>query len=382
MSNFEQVFKNICQARGVVGANVLIIKDNKIVEQVTYGYQDLEDKILTLPNTIYRIASVSKVEVALAIMKLYENKQLDLDKDISVYLGFKVRNPHFPNDIITIRMLMTQTSSITDGFDDEDLSNEVRRDGYNGVNGTNLKVTLKDLLVPNDSIYYSEVTFLNHKPGTQFCYSNFGCGILACIVEKISGMYFTDYVQKNVLDLLKIDASFRIDQIKAFDQIASLYIPSGDNYKLCRNKTMFMNGLYERFPLGENFRGPAGGLFISIPDLAKIMIMLINKGNYNNKQVFSEETIDEMLKKNWQGPRDGNYEAKGLQMIIRENYHGHCVWGHYGNAYGLTSFMLFNPTEKIGICFANNGNCSHYLNSGDTDLHDEIFKAFAKEYWS
>ena len=87
-------------------------------------------------------------------MKLVEEKKLNLDQDISKYLGFKVRNIHFPDDIITTRMLMTQTSSITDGFDDEDLTNETRRDGYNGVNGTSLDVTLEDLLIPNDSISF------------------------------------------------------------------------------------------------------------------------------------------------------------------------------------------------------------------------------------
>ena len=179
-------FIKICEQFNLKGASVAFYKDGNLTSY-QMGYMNDEDKIETRPNTIYRIASISKTILAIGAMKLFEDGLLDLDKDISEYLGFKIRNPKFPNHIITTRHLMTQTSSITDGFDDEEMENDSRVDGYNGVNGRILGIPLETMLVPNDSPYYSDLTYSDYEPGTHFIYSNFGCGILACIIEKISG---------------------------------------------------------------------------------------------------------------------------------------------------------------------------------------------------
>lgn len=375
MPSIKKQFKDICKEYGVVGASLEIYQNNK-TKSLFYGKASEEAK--TTKKTIYRIASISKVIVALAAMKLVEERKLNLDKDISSYLGFKVRNIHFPDDIITTRMLMTQTSSLTDGFDDEDLTNETRRDGYNGVNGTFIDVSLEDLLIPNDSMYYSELTFDKHKPGTNFIYSNFGCGILACIVEKITNEYFTDYIKKILFTPLGLDASFRCNELANFDKVASTYAPRNGQMVMTRTKEQFFKGVYPRFPLGQNFRGPAGGLFISNQDLGKIMQMLINKGEYNGKTIYKPSTIEMMFEKNWEGKSD-EYRAKGLQMIMMENYYNHLVYGHFGNAYGVRSFMLFDKDEKIGMCFIANGIYNQKATNGILDVHSKMFELLVKK---
>ena len=375
MPNMKKQFKEICKEYGVVGASLEIYKNNK-TKSMFYGKAAEDAK--TNKKTIYRIASISKVIVALAAMKLVEEKKLNLDQDISKYLGFKVRNIHFPDDIITTRMLMTQTSSLTDGFDDEDLTNETRRDGYNGVNGTSLDVTLEDLLVPNDSIYYTDLTFDKNKPGTNFIYSNFGCGILACIIEKISKEYFTDYVKKVLFTPMGINASFRCNELANFDKVASTYISRNGEMTLNRTKEDFFRGVYPRFPLGENYRGPAGGLFISNQDLGKIMQMLINKGEYKGKQIYKSSTIEMMFEKNWEGECE-EYRAKGLQMIMLENFYNHLVYGHFGNAYGVRSFMLFDKDEKIGMCFITNGVYDQSDTNGILNVHLKMFELLVKK---
>lgn len=375
MPSIKKRFTNICKEYGLVGASLEIYKNNKS-KSLFYG--KASEKSKTTKKTIYRIASVSKVIVALAAMKLVEEHKLNLDRDISDYLGFKVRNIHYPDDIITTRMLMTQTSSLTDGFDDEDLTNETRRDGYNGVNGTFLDVSLKDLLIPNDSIYYSELTFSKNKPGTTFIYSNFGCGILACIVEKITNEYFTDYVKKVLFNPLGINASFRCNELAHSDKIASTYISQNNEMILNRTKEYFLKGVYPRFPIGENFRGPAGGLFISNQDLSKIMKMMIYKGLYNGKQVYKSSTIEKMFEKNWEGEFE-EYRAKGLQMIMLEDFYNHLVYGHFGNAYGVRSFMLFDKDEQMGMCFITNGVLDKTETNGILNMHLKMFELLVKD---
>lgn len=372
--NIEKKFEEICQEFGVVGASACLFKNNEL-QYLSYGKRE-EDKN-TDENTIYRIASISKIIVALAAMKLVEEKKLDLDEDISVYLGFKVRNIYHPNVKITTRMLMTQTSSITDGFDDEEMDNvEERRDTYNGVNGTFLPVSLEDLLIPNSSVYYNDITFDKQVPGTNFIYSNFGCGILACLVERISGEYFTDYVKKVLLTPLKLDASFRIDEIQNFENVSSTYIPQNGEMVLNRTKERFLRGVYPRFEVGQNYRGPAGGLFISAKDLSVIMQMLINRGTYQGIKVYEPETIELMFVKNWEGHTDGYY-AKGLQMAIMD-VNGYKLYGHFGSAYGVRSFMFFDKDKKEGMCFITNGLMDHSYTDGNPNVHLRMFDVLTK----
>ena len=349
-----------------------------------YGGFATESK-KTDKNTIYRIASISKIIVALGIMKLWEEGKVSLDEDISTYLGFEIRNPNFKNTPITLRMLMTQTSSITDGFDDEEMTNETRIDGYNGVNGTNLKVSLEDLLVPNNTPYYSTLTYANYKPGSEFCYSNFGCGILACIIEKVSNENYNEYIRKNIFEPLNINASFipSILKLARYHNGEGFIASTYTNGVLTRSEGLFLKNEYPIFPCGTSFRGPAGGCFINAEDLARLMGMLIENGGV----ILKMQTIKEMEKINWQISEErrlsdlnryGSYNAKGLQLAIL-NRDNHILYGHTGSAYGLRSIMMFDPVIKKGLVFLTNGGNYHTAPSGLTDCLEKVLSLWESE---
>ncbi len=366
----KEMFKQINKDANLVGASAIIIKDGKIVEELNYGLGSIEKNTEVTSNIVFRIASVSKIIVALGVMRLYEQGKLDLDEDISKYLGFKVRNPKFPDDIINLKMIMTQTSSIIDG--------NYQEGGYDYFNGTNKKITLKELLTV-DSPYFYQGTFDINKPGTTFIYSNFNCGILACIIEKVSGVLFTKFIREEVLLPLDIDGSFKISDIKNTD-VATLYSFLTGKIEISRTREDFLKNEYEIFPLGENFRGPAGGLFISMKDLSKIMNMLIYKGN----QLFKENTINLMLTKHWEGFSriDSSYRAKGLQIQILDYFDNRRLYGHFGSAYGAKSYMLFNPEKNIGMCYITNGGGYIEQDNGFCDVHEKMINLFLNKYWS
>ena len=97
----------------VVGFSVAVVKNNKIIYTKSMGMQDIE-KNLPLPDkAIFRIASISKSFSATSIMQLIEAGKLTLDDDFSDLVGFKVRNPKFPNTVIILRMIMSHTSSLS-----------------------------------------------------------------------------------------------------------------------------------------------------------------------------------------------------------------------------------------------------------------------------
>ncbi len=337
----EEKLDHICRENACIGLNAIITDRDKILKEYHYGYASIEEDVETNSDTVYRMASVSKVVVATSVLMLYDQGLVDLDEDISKYLGYQVRNPYFPDELITIKMLMTQTSSLND-CDDEDT-------GYDAVNMTRSFVELKRLLTDPSYEYYNNNTFLNVKPGTTWNYSNFGCGILACIVEKITGRYFTDFVNDNIFHILGVDASFRIDEIKKQDSIASLYVLKNNEFSLRRDVHKFNEVLFPRYKLGNNFRGPAGGMFICLKDLTKFMMCLMNENNI----LLKPETIRLMRKIHWEDQtRSGLYKMKGLQMVIVDIYNTR-LYGHTGEAYGLRSFMLFN--DNHGYLLACNG---------------------------
>lgn len=381
--NFNEDFKSICEQSRLVGASVAVVKDKDIVEIGNYGYRNLSMQKPVTEDTIFRIASISKIVVTMAVLTFLDEGKLDIEDDISDILGYKIRNPYFPEKKITVQMLMTHTSSITDGYDDENPAYDNEIKGYNGVNGKSFPVSLKELLVPNDGKYYTDLTWDKNEPGTKFIYSNFGTGILACIVEALSGKLFTEYVQERILKPLEVDASFQASKIIKKEDISELYYITNneDNpYRISRTVDSFVNFSYPEFALTNNFRGPAGGLLISMKDLSKIINVLMYDGRYNDIQILTKETVDLMLQLHWFGS-GFNYKAKGLQLKIMDNFDGKIFKGHTGSAYGVISYLFFNREEKLGLCFITNGG---YYKFGSKDLYDveeKTFQLFLDKYW-
>lgn len=99
--------------------SVLAVRHGEVVYHRQFGDQwiDPNHGLHSRPataSTLYRLASISKLVTTIAVMKLVEEGRLDLDRDLSDYLGFPFRNPHFPTVPITLRMLLSHTSSLRD----------------------------------------------------------------------------------------------------------------------------------------------------------------------------------------------------------------------------------------------------------------------------
>ena len=341
-------YKDFVKQFEMVGSNVLYLSKDGYLENIQTGYSSIEKEEFTKDTSIYRIASISKVIVAIGLLKLYEKGLVDIDEDISKYLGFKVRNPKYPNDLITLRMIMAQSSSI---IDDGIFEDGIYK-GYDGSNCTDDYIKLEELLTPGSNRFYKG--YSEFKPGTNFIYSNLGCGILACVCEKITNIYFPEYIKEEVLHPLGIYSGFRLEDLKYPENLVTHYTYDNKKFVSYRDYDSFKKVQCLKYPLGDNFRGVAGGLYITAYDLSKIMQMLMNKGIYNNTRILKDETVLEMEKVQWEGlATDPTYKKKGLQMIIMDEFTKSPFHGHFGNAYGLRSFMLYN--ENGGIIFLCNG---------------------------
>ena len=167
---------------GIVGLGASIIIDKKFVWAKGYGYADKESKKPFTISTIMNIGSIAKNFTGVCLMKAVEEKKIALDDDINIYLPFKIINPYFPNEKITIRNLATHTSGLADrypfydstylygaGDSPEDLGGFLK--SYFDINGK----------------YYSKENFLNHKPGTYYEYSNLPAALAGYIIEIVTG---------------------------------------------------------------------------------------------------------------------------------------------------------------------------------------------------
>ena len=331
----------------IVGGSVVLIKGEKEFKY-NYGFSSLSDEKRVDDETIFRIASISKVIIGMAALKLVEDDLLNLDEDISNILGYKIRNPGYPNLPITTRMLMLHTSSITDGANEDNL-------GYNGVNGHHYFVSLEDLLSNQNSKFYTDQTYSDYAPGEKYIYSNFGTGIITCIIEKCSNQLFTEFVEKYFFKPLHMDASFKAKNIEKKDKISDTFTGFTTN----KTAKSFIESTYPDYPLGNNFRGPAGGLFVSMQDLSNIMVVLMNDGMYKDLRILNKETVDKLLDMNFFASR--YYKEKQVNLK-----------GYTGGAYGICSVMYFSKLKKTGVCFIANGGNYKPAPTGLNNIQEDV----------
>jgi CubicO group peptidase (beta-lactamase class C family) len=359
-AQYHKKLQKIAENNRLIGMSVAVVCQGQLKDVYHYGISDLERGIGVNNQTMYRIASISKTVTSVALMKLFERGLFALDDDIGKYLGYQVANPNFPDIPITFRMLLTHTSSLTDGpVYDRFLTASYQQ---------NPPPPLMELLTPGGG-YYGEKLFATRQPGSYFSYCNLNFGIMGTLIEKLSGQRFDNFVREEILNPMGIQGSFNVADIRQINNLSPLYrnsVATVDNYKGIRPTG---RDLASYIP-GNNgiIFGPQGGLRISALDLAKFMMMILNQGKYNGTQILESKTIELMHTAQWQydGTNGDNYNnlfnAWGLGFHLITNspggdivFEGEKMAGHSGNAYGLISGMYYNINQNFGLIFITNG---------------------------
>lgn len=359
-SRLDSIFKK----HQLVGGSILVVKNNQIIYENYLGKADLGRGISTTQNTQYRVASISKVVTAIALLQLYEQQYFDLDDDISKHLGYTICNPKFPNKAITIRQLLSHTSTIADWAV---WDNFIRQ---------TFSYPTASFAVLFDSTRksYNKDVFLDKEPESYFAYCNIAYGMLASLVEKYSNKRFDIYCNEKIFKPLGVKASFNTDDLK-ITNLAVLYRKSGKNWVAQADnfggvKPPSRN--WSAYKLGTNglLSGAQGNLRASALDLYKIMSMLMNGGVWENTRILKAETVELMLKEHWRNDgtngdeREPVYQAWGLGVQLTTNQQGGVdtvfpntnMVGHAGDAYGLISDLFFDPKTQNGLIFITNGS--------------------------
>ena len=313
------------------------------------------------PNDPVRIASISKLVVAVGVMRLVEQGRLDLDADVSRALGYPVRNPAFPDRPVSLRQLLSHTSSLRDHDDHYVIP---------------LGETLRNVLA--DPASWDQA----HAPGARyFAYSNLNFPVVASVMERATGERFDRLMQRLVLVPMKMDACFNWptcsdaavaravvltqdgkavrDDLGGKRPDCPVFAKDGDGCDLARWRP------------GENgaLFSPQGGLRISARDLARVGRMLVGGGTLDGVRILSPASLEAMLAPTWRfdgknGSRDGESDgvcSYGLAVRHLATHPPGCaddpegrgrVWaGHAGDAYGLRSGLWIDRKRGIGIAY-------------------------------
>jgi CubicO group peptidase (beta-lactamase class C family) len=300
-----------------------IIKDDEIVWEGAYGYAALEGRVPATPETVYLLASVSKLVVVTAVMQLAESGFIDIDEDINAYLPFPVRNPINPGRKITVRMLLTHTSGITKPMTDDELPGFY--DWYPADLAPPLRETMEEYLLPG-GLHYVPAVWKNTMPGKRELYSNLGVSLLACLVEFVSGEDFNSYCKNRIfLPLEMPNTSYLLRDLEA-GKLATWYINSAP------------------IPYYTRRDYPAGQLKSSVQEFSHFLMAYLNGGEYKGKRILGESTIEQIL--------SVHNKASGMCLIWNRMIGG--WYGHSGGVNGASTYAEFHKQDRVGLMvFAN-----------------------------
>jgi len=342
---------------GIVGVGAAVIVNKKVMWTKGYGYADLENRILFTPATVMNIASISKTFTGVCMMKAIEEGKISLDEDINTYLPFKIVNPNFPNEKITLRQLATHTSGLTDRMTFYTDSNYF----YGGARPEPLGEFLKNYFLPGGK-HYSKDNFLKSKPGTFRDYCNYGAALAGYIVELRTGKTLNQYARQNIFGPLKMtNSGWSMAEVNIKNH-ARLYRKEG--------------GLIKQVPLYEEIDYPAGDVRTSVNELSRFFICLLNDGKYNGVKILKKQSVDEMLRFQFT-------ESNKPENVIPDKLNSGIFWatkmggtriGHNGTDPGVRTFMLSDLKKEIGIILFFNTSLSEKEEHIYFDLYQEIYK--------
>jgi CubicO group peptidase (beta-lactamase class C family) len=316
----------------IPGLTALIVKYDSVVWSRNYGYANLDWSQPVEDSTLFHMASISKTILITALMQLWEQGLFNLEDDINDYLqpDFQVQNPYYPNDTITIKMLMTHTSSIDDIW----IGTLIPLISC-GDSPITLEYFLANYFTPGGS-YYNTNNFLNQHPAdTIWHYTNVGVSILAFIVEKLSGVPFPQYCRDNIFTPLDMHlTSWFLEGLDTSD-IATPYEWVGGQY---------VANCHQGWPAY-----PAAFLRTNKIELEHFLSTYMNGGVYNGYTLLNSSTIDTMLQVHKSYIPSQPLHDWGL-IWFQTTLNNTKMWGHTGGwSYGTNTAMYFQPEEDWGV---------------------------------
>ena len=277
-------------------------------------------------NTCFRIASVTKWVTAIGLMTLYDQGKLDLDRDISDYLGFKVRNPAFPNTPITARMLLSHTSSLSpDASDYHPDWSRIGKKGYDPI--------------------FNEAA----EPGTMYAYADYNGALFGCLIEAISKQSVQNYMNQKVFKPLGLTAAYSPVFLPAGTVCMDLLKKNGSvEISVKKDRSRTYNNKAD--PKGNNGY-TVGKLYINAASMTKLAQMMYNGGELNGVRILKSSTV-QLMESDQKLLADSPY---GLSTVRLYQFERGIWYGHQGRYSGLSSNVYYQRETGITMALIMDG---------------------------
>ena len=354
-------------------ASVRVAFDREGVTSIqARGHADLAAGRAVTADDPVRVASISKLVVAIGVMRMVEAGQLDLDADVSDALGWRMRHPQFPDTPISLRLLLSHRAGLTDAA------------GYWQVPlGEDLRGLLDD----------PQAWDAAHPPGAFFRYANLGFPLVAQAMERASGERFDLLMQRLVLQPLGIAGCYNWAASNAATAARAVVLydaagqPVRDDHRGRAPDCAVITAEGATCELSQWQAGangalfsPQGGLRISARGLSTIGRLLLGGGQVDGVRLLSDASVQQLLAPAWhyapgngigheedtgQGQARAFFCRYGLaaqtlaspQTGCGDDPFGDGVQrvGHSGSAYGLRSGLWIDPAAGTGVVYFATG---------------------------
>jgi len=347
----KEAMQKFVDDKAIPGAVTIVATKDKILDYQAVGYFDLETKEPMPKDAVFVIASQTKTFTSTLFMMLVDEGKISLDDEIEKFI------PEFANVMvkqedesltkpktkITMRHLLCHEAGLT-----TDYSNECKPD--------NKMVNLEE----RAKIFAK--TPLTHEPNTKHRYSNPSIDVIGRVVEIVSGKTFIEFLNERILEPLDMKETTFHPSIEMQKRIPKAYRANDDktDFVLVNSKSPFALEDTSREPV------PAGGLFSTAEDITKFCQMLAGKGVYKGKRYLSENSINEMAKKQ---TVDAPWYGVGTQV------EGDC-FGH-GGAFG-TKMMVFTKEDLVAVFLIQ---CIRENLPNGGEQAERVFKKVAEEIY-
>ncbi len=351
----------------LAGAVALIARRGKTAYLQCVGMQDKEKKIKMKPDTIFRIASMSKPITSVAVLMLYEEGHFQLQDPIARFIPeFKnptvlVTEPSDDNDAkkgdvvptrrpITIRHLLTHTSGLTYHWDQR------VGDKYKEAGITHGLLQDDDLL--GDDMKKLARIPLVHQPGEAWTYG-LSVDVLGRLVEVVSGMSFDEFLRERIFEPLRMNDTYFYLPDKKVSRLAAVYGPDGNGGLKHLGDDVLGDGAMT-YTTTYPYEGPrkyysgGGGLCSTVPDYARFAQMLLNGGQLDGVRLLSRKTV-ELMTADHVGDLNEGF-GFGLGVSVRRSLSESGEIGSIGTfgwgGFWYTTFFVDPQEQMVGICMA------------------------------
>ncbi len=300
--------------KDIPGFSIALVDGDRIVWAQGFGYAHPDRKIAATARTVYRVASISKLFTALAVMQLVEQGVLDLDADVRTYLPDF--HPEDPFDApITLRQLLSHRSGLV---------REPPVGHYFDPTEPSLQRT----------VYSLNETRRVYPPETRTKYSNAAVSVAGFVVEQVTGQPFADYVQQALLEPMGMRSSAFTPRPELQRQLATGYMWTYDGRRF--EAPVFDMGIL-----------PAANLYTTVIDLGRFLITLFRKGETEQgSSIISPASLEAM----WTIQYADSTQTQGFGLgFYLSRFRGHRRFQHSGVMYGYASRVYGLPDVQLGV---------------------------------